>query len=142
MRLWSIHPAYLDAKGLVALWREALLAQHVLQGKTRGYRQHPQLARFKRAPNPLGAIACYLRHVADEADRRGYHFDRSKILNKRYTGRLAVTRGQAEYEIQHLLRKLKTRDPVAYRHLRAQTRIRVHPLFKKTSGAIEAWEVV
>ncbi|HEU5178767.1 MAG TPA: pyrimidine dimer DNA glycosylase/endonuclease V, partial [Burkholderiales bacterium] len=32
MRLWSLHPKYLDARGLVALWREALLAQAVLRG--------------------------------------------------------------------------------------------------------------
>lgn len=32
MRLWSLHPSYLDAVGLVALWREGLLARKVLQG--------------------------------------------------------------------------------------------------------------
>lgn len=30
MRLWSIHPCYLDSKGLIALWRESLLAQACL----------------------------------------------------------------------------------------------------------------
>jgi len=39
MRLWTIHPKYLDAKGLVALWRETLLAKHVLEGKTPGYKK-------------------------------------------------------------------------------------------------------
>jgi hypothetical protein len=29
-RIWSLHPKYLDARGLVALWREGLLAQAVL----------------------------------------------------------------------------------------------------------------
>ena len=43
MRLWSIHPRYLDSMGLVALWREALLAQAVLRGETKGYKFHPQL---------------------------------------------------------------------------------------------------
>ena len=38
MRLWSLRPKYLDSQGLVALWREGLLAQAVLRGKTRGYR--------------------------------------------------------------------------------------------------------
>lgn len=37
MRIWSLHPSYLDAKGLVALWRETLLAQKVLLGATVGY---------------------------------------------------------------------------------------------------------
>jgi hypothetical protein len=32
MRLWTLHPQYLDPRGLVALWRVALLAQQVLLG--------------------------------------------------------------------------------------------------------------
>ncbi|MFN3505685.1 MAG: pyrimidine dimer DNA glycosylase/endonuclease V, partial [Caldimicrobium sp.] len=60
MRLWSIHPMYLDARGLVALWREALLARKVLIGETSGYRNHPQLVRFKRSASPLDAINRYL----------------------------------------------------------------------------------
>ena len=83
MRLWSIHPCYLDAKGLVALWREGLLAQNVLIGNTKGYKNHPQLIRFKNTNNPLGAIACYLRDVVDEADKRGYNFNRNKIVNNK-----------------------------------------------------------
>lgn len=39
MRLWVSHPKYLDCKGLVALWRESLLARKVLKGKTKGWRQ-------------------------------------------------------------------------------------------------------
>ena len=77
MRLWSIHPKYLDAKGLVALWREGLLAQNVLLGNTKGYKNHPQLIRFKNSENPYGAIAEYLRYVVNEADNRGYNFNRS-----------------------------------------------------------------
>src|SRR5690606_6899395 len=42
MRLWSLHPRYLDRQGLLALWREALLARAVLRGETRGYTLHPQ----------------------------------------------------------------------------------------------------
>ncbi|MGP9584395.1 pyrimidine dimer DNA glycosylase/endonuclease V, partial [Micrococcaceae sp. AOP34-BR2-30] len=30
MRLWSLHPEVLDRQGLIAGWREALLAQAVL----------------------------------------------------------------------------------------------------------------
>ncbi|HNX99076.1 MAG TPA: pyrimidine dimer DNA glycosylase/endonuclease V, partial [Candidatus Aminicenantes bacterium] len=72
MRLWSIHPRYLDGRGLVALWREALLARKVLTGRTRGYRHHPQLARFRATADPLGTIDRYLAGVLAEADRRGY----------------------------------------------------------------------
>jgi hypothetical protein len=38
MRLWTLHPKCLDARGLVVPWREALLAQKVLRGETRGYK--------------------------------------------------------------------------------------------------------
>ena len=111
MRLWSIHPRYLDSKGLVALWREGLLAQNVLLGKTRGYKNHPQLNRFKNAGNPERAIAAYLHHVADEADKRKYKFNRDKIDGKRGSGNISVAKGQLDYEFKHLLNKLTVRDP-------------------------------
>ncbi len=142
MRLWSIHPEYLDAKGLVALWREGLLAQQVLQGKTTGYSNHPQLIRFRRCNNPLGAIATYLRHVAIEADNRGYNFDRGKILDRRRQKQLLVSDGQIRYEFQHLLTKLKARDPNKYQYAKATTAIILHPLFKQYDGDIEEWEVM
>ena len=140
MRLWSIHPAYLDAKGLVALWREGLLAQSVLLGNTKGYKNHPQLSRFKKAKDPVGAIACYLMAVADEADKRGYSFDRSKIANKGIKGTMPVTSGQMEYEFRHLMEKLRERDPDLYGRLKMVRRIKVHPLFEKVRGDVEDWE--
>ncbi len=142
MRLWSLHPQYLDAKGIVALWREALLAQHVLHGKTRGYRHHPQLDRFKSSKNPKQAIGLYLASVWEESARRGYHFDKSKILKK--TGRLKirVTRGQMDYELSWLRQKLKTRDPARYKQIRSISKIKAHPLFTVTPGPVESWEKV
>ena len=142
MRLWSIHPGYLDAKGLVALWREGLLAQNVLLGNTKGYQSHPQLARFKNTDNPVGAIASYLRCVVDEADKRGYNFNRNKIVVEKYAGRIPVTDGQVAYEFAHLLRKIKVRDPGLYQRLKIVKRIRVHPSFKKIRGKIAQWEIV
>ena len=141
MRLWSIHPSYLDSKGLVALWREGLLAQNVLCGNTRGYKNHPQLDRFKNTCNPVGAIANYLRHVADEADARGYNFDKTKIASKRIRSKLEVTKGQLGYEKNHLLKKLKIRDPNLYTRLKSLKNIKVHPLFVKVDGDIEDWEI-
>ena len=142
MRLWSVHPKYLDVKGLVALWREALLAQCVLQGNTKGYKNHPQLARFKESRNPEGAIAVYLRCVADEAEERGYKFNREKIANKRLNSKISVTRGQIEYEFDHLMRKLANRDPGKFRQLKNITRPHLHPLFNSIKGDVEDWEVV
>ncbi len=140
MRLWSIHPEYLDAKGLVALWREGLLAQKVLLGETAGYKNHPQLIRFKDSGNPEGAIASYLRCVEAEAITRGYCFNRNKIVNRRIHNRLLVSSGQIEYEFEHLLKKLKTRDPDLYTTLKKIKVIKPHPLFRKRRGGIEVWE--
>lgn len=138
MRLWSLHPKYLDARGLVALWREALLAQAVLRGETRGYRHHPQLARF----DDVAAIAEYLRGVHAESLVRGYQFAAAKISRSRCADTLVVRRGQLDYEWQHLMRKLKARDPARARLLRSVTRPQAHPLFRVVAGPVEAWEKV
>lgn len=140
MRLWSLHPKYLDARGLVALWREALLAQAVLRGKTNGYRHHPQLVRFRAQPSPLGAIGDYLRGVYTEARRRGYTFEAQKITPARNSGILTVTRGQLMYEWSHLLVKLAIRDPELYERLSHVNRPQVHPSFRIIPGGVESWE--
>ena len=143
MRLWSISPSYLDARGLVALWREALLAQKVLLGLTRGYRNHPQLARFRATPDPVLYIGTYLYYVAEEGRRRGYRFDLGKIV--RYdtsVPRLPVTEGQLRYEFDHLLAKLRSRDPARYESLRGASMIEPHPLFYVVEGGVEPWERV
>lgn len=140
MRLWSLHPRHLDAKGLVALWREALLARAVLRGKTRGYRHHPQLARFQAHPSPRLAISAYLAAVYDEATARGYAFDRSKIGQLRRVTPIAVTRGQLAYEFVHLKRKLAGRAPGFHKKLGLLKRAAHHPLFRTRAGPVAAWE--
>lgn len=138
MRLWSLHPSLLDRMGLVALWREGLLAQKVLLGETKGYRHHPQLTRFRAARNPVSAISTYLWAVVDEAQARGYQFDTSKIAARRSRVPMTVTRGQVEYEVDHLKRKLRKRDPAKLRALRT----RAHPMMRVVAGGIEHWEIV
>jgi hypothetical protein len=142
MRLWSLHPQHLDAKGLVALWREALLAQKVLQGATKGYRHHPQLQRFQSHPQPLAAIASYLREVQREATRRGYRFDASKIAALTTRRKIPVTSGQVEYELAHLRKKLRLRDPAALARLKRAGAPALHPLFREVAGEVEEWEIV
>lgn len=137
--MWSLHPSHLDSRGLVALWREALLAQKVLRGLTRGYRHHPQLERFRAHPKPLAAIATYLSAVSDEAVERGYRFDARKIGAGRTKVRIAVTRGQLAYERRHLLRKLKSRSPKEYAAHR-KLKMRPHPLFLVKPGLVADWE--
>jgi len=140
MRLWSLHPRYLDARGLVALWREGLLAQAVLAGWTRGYRHHPQLARFRAAPDPGRAIAAYLRCVHEEALRRGYRFDRDKVASWEPCPQLPVTEGQLRCEWDHLRAKLAIRAPAWLETLRAIPAPDPHPLFAVEPGGIAPWE--
>jgi pyrimidine dimer DNA glycosylase len=142
MRLWTVHPKYLDAKGLVALWREGLLAQKVLAGGTKGYRRHPQLTRFRAQPNPAAAMAAYLQTVYEEATRRGYRFDHSKIDKRREPRRIAETKGQLMYERTHLLRKLKRRDRELYVALQSIKSPEAHPLFHIIKGDVRTWEKV
>ena len=142
MRLWTLHPKYLDARGLVALWREALLAQKVLRGATRGYRHHQQLRRFTASADPPAALAAYLAGVREESVRRGYQFDASKIGRRRFRGRLKETRGQLLYEWRHLKRKWKLRDPKRLRDLATMKIPAPHPLFKIVPGPVRDWEKV
>ncbi len=140
MRLWSLHPALLDAIGLVALWREGLLAQAVLAGATRGYRHHPQLVRFRAHPMPLTAIAAYLHAVADEAEARNYRFDRAKLPPRESVAPIEVSEGQLAHEFAHLLRKLEQRDPARAARLSGTAPL-PHPLMRVVPGPVAEWEV-
>lgn len=140
MRLWTIHPAYLDAKGLVAAWREGLLAQKVLAGGTRGYTRHPQLARFRAAADPIAAIATFLAGIAAEAVQRGYNFDTSKIARPKSTGQMEETSGQLLYEWKHLRAKLRSRSPETYRRIRDIKVPEAHPFFRIVPGNVREWE--
>ncbi len=140
MRIWSLHPAYLDRAGLTALWREGLLAQAVLAGRTRGYTRHPQLERFRAIDEPPAAIATYLDAVRAEAAARGYSFDTARIDPvPRWPARLPVTTGQLAYEAGHLRVKLARRAPGFVPAL-GWTPLMPHPLFHLVDGPIAAWE--
>ncbi|WP_127126368.1 pyrimidine dimer DNA glycosylase/endonuclease V [Georgenia sp. SYP-B2076] len=171
MRMWSLHPAYLDRQGLTACWRESLLAQAVLAGRTKGYRHHPQLARFQAQPDPLGAVGAYLAGLVDEATSRGYRYDATKILTRprgwcgpeaREPGatdpacgtldadagppevagaQIDVTTGQAAYEWEHLMAKLHLRSPERARQLAGVAVPALHPLFRLVPGPVAEWEV-
>lgn len=142
MRIWSVHPKYLDAKGLVALWRETLLAKNVLEGNTKGYKNHPQLNRFKAVEKPLEAINQYLAEVWDEATRRGYNFDRNKIDFDFQKIKIDVTTGQLQYEFNHLLKKLEQRDPERYKQFEKLKMVDCAEIFDVKEGEIEKWEII
>jgi hypothetical protein len=142
MRLWSLHPKYLDTKGLVALWREALLAKKVLQGRTKGYKHHPQLRRFKNSVRPVDALNQYLAAVYEEALRRGFSFDKRKIHWHFRPTRLVVTSGQLAFEGKHLRKKLRKRDRLKFRSIATVKIFSPHPLFRAVKGVVEEWEIV
>ncbi|MDP9800780.1 hypothetical protein J2S49_000856 [Arcanobacterium wilhelmae] len=163
MRLWSLHPSLLDRAALVAGWREALLAQAVLAGRTRGYTNHPQLSRFRKSADPRGAIAAFLDAIQTEATARGYNFDATRIDPvERYTGTITVTDSQLAYELTHLITKVEKRNPSwlpslarrlgsagnewdpsrADSTLPTQLAIPAHPMFAVVDGPIEDWERV
>jgi hypothetical protein len=140
MRIWSLHPKYLDPQGLTALWREALLARAVLRGETVGYRNHPQLDRFRAQPGPVSRLNAYLAAVYAESQARGYNFDRSKLGPARAPAPMPVTSGQLEHEWQHLLQKLALRTPALHERWRDVAMPDCHPLFRVRKGSIEPWE--
>ena len=140
MRLWTIHPEYLDRKGLLAVWREGLLAKKVLEGKTKGYKNHPQLNRFKKQKEPLEAINAYLYQIFLEAQRRGYRFNREKIEPLILKEKIPVNSGQVIYEFHHLLKKLEIRDKKTFEKIKNTRKIEVNPVFILKEGPIEEWE--
>jgi hypothetical protein len=140
MRLWTLHPRYLDSKGLVAAWREALLAQKVLLGHTRGYRNHPQLERFREHLDPVAVIAAYLAPLRIEAAARGYSFDGSKIAPAGPCGTVEETDGQLLHEWRHLLVKLSARAPDLYAQMTKIVLPQSHPLFTIVPGSKRPWE--
>jgi hypothetical protein len=151
MRLWSLHPRYLDRQGLTATWREALLAQAVLAGRTKGYTRHPQLRRFQATADPVATVGAYLELVADEASARGYRYDRSRIIRRppepgAWAGRLEVSSGQLDHEWGHLVAKLAARSPEWLKGLGRENvgsgHHEPHPLFALVDGPVADWEVV
>ena len=140
MRLWTVHPKYLDAKGLVAAWREGLLAQKVLAGRTRGYRHHPQLLRFQAEKRPIDSVSAFLRGLVAEARNRGYRFDKRRIARSTRVSRIEETDGQLLFEWRHLRAKLRKRAPGVLREFASVRLPDPHPLFRVVPGPVRHWE--
>lgn len=143
MRIWSLHPKYLDKAGLGAVWREGLLAQKVLRGLTKGYKHHSQLIRFKATEDALQAICTYLHFIADHAiNDRSYNYNRDLIVKPRDTTMIEVTSGQMSYETSWLLEKLEQRDLDKYEDVVSEREVEPHPMFEVVEGPIESWEKI
>lgn len=160
MRLWTIHPSFLDQKGLCGLWRETLVGLKALEkGPGAPWYNHPQLARFKVYPNGLAMLAEYAEHVLDEGHKRGYNFNTAllepylELYEMNFDGCIMVTKGQFDYEVEHFIRKLASRDEMRYQLYMEkmgprslyQPKIEVfvpNPVFRIVDGPIEVWEKV
>ncbi|MFT4187372.1 MAG: pyrimidine dimer DNA glycosylase/endonuclease V [Aeromicrobium sp.] len=143
MRIWSLHPRYLDRQGLTACWRETLLAQAVLAGRTRGYQNHPQLDRLRAHDDPLGAVAAYLHRIADEADARDYRYDRARVDRPADADPVTstpVTTGQLDLEWRWLRGKLTARSTDVLARWSDVPRPDPHPSFRVIEGPVEPWE--
>lgn len=136
-----MHPRHLDRQGLIACWRETLLAQKVLAGESRGYTRHPQLERFRDASDPVATVGAYLEQLASEADDRGYRFDRSRIRRAGVNVALIdVTDGQLALEWGHLRAKLASRSPEVLARWQDLAMPDPHPLFRAVAGPPASWE--
>lgn len=145
MRLWSLHPCYLDRVGLVALWRETLLAQAVLHNETKGYRNHPQLKRFRVHEQTEGVLCAYLNAILQEANNRNYKFNAAKIRSygTKHLELMSVTTGQLEYEWNHLNRKLQARNHdwfLRNKSVNLESGLQPNPIFRVIEGSTEPWE--
>jgi len=140
VRLWTVHPKYLDSRGFCGLWREALLAQAVLLGRTKGYRNHPQLERFRQHSDPPAAISTYLLGLHAESLEREYDFDLSKIRDAGRAVRIVETKGQLLWEWEHLKGKLSVRAPEVHGSLVCLQEPDPHPMFDVVAGPVRSWE--
>ncbi len=141
MRIWSLHPSYLDWMGLGAQWREALLAQKVTEGKTKGWKNHPQLDRFKYHPKPMEAVGFYLKRIQVESVKRGYKYNYSKILYPdALVDSINLTFGQLQYEFDLLQERLEKRTPKKYEENARINKLRAQPLSNLVPGLPEKWE--
>jgi len=145
LRLWSLHPSYLDSTGLNAVWREGLLAQAVLLGRTTARRNHSQLHRFQNHEKPASAIGFYLLKILEEASSRGYHYKRVKIaFPAENIKHIEGTRGQLCYEWDTLMMRQKTRNSRKSEEVVTLKQREIvptpYPFFVGIEGEAEPWE--
>lgn len=141
MRLWTLHPHYLDLAGLRALWQNGILAQKNIFAQKGGVELHPQLLRFQKTETPEKAIGTYLLYISEEAEHRGVHFDIKKILVPCRDIVLDETVGQIQYEWWHFLTQLKDRAPTKYEKLQLIQKPDAHPMFRIIPGNVKHWEL-
>jgi hypothetical protein len=143
MRIWSLHPKYLDSKGAVAMWREGLLARKVLLGQTKGYTNHPQLNRFKSSSKPIALLDNILFELADYFNNTyNFKFDMNKIECNEIVDPLTVSICQLNYEFWHLQNKLFLRSRHQFFKNLNDSQIQPNQIFNIVGGPIADWEKI
>ena len=145
MRIWSLHPQYLDQKGLGGQWEEGIIAQNTLFFQEGKYLNYPVLHRVKAHQEPVAWIGMYLNEILKEANvNRGYNYNDQLIKQLKPTLPMPVTRGQLYYEWTLLQGRLQKRDPVKMSLNDGVdiNNIKANPMFYVIDGDIEDWERV
>jgi hypothetical protein len=141
MRIWSIHPKYLDSKELLNLWNETIQAKNEFLTKFSGHFSNKQLERFLDLKNPLEAINSYMSSIYREAVKRDFSVDDS-FMDWDFDDsiQIPVTAGQISHEISKLKSRLRERDEKKLQKLNGRTFLELHPIFYSVPGTIEEWE--
>lgn len=150
MRLWSLHPSYLDKQALQVCWADALQALEYYK-QERAYMKgitndlspyfYPCLDRFRMTGSPIAHITNYLHGLCDESERRNTPFGRAKLPEFTPGLRLKVTDGQIAREEKLLLLQLNRRKQTQlWMDLFVAEYVQPHPLFEIVSGPVEPWE--
>jgi len=82
MKIYLMHPSYLDSKRLVETWRSSVLIKNVLIGKGgKNLFYNKYVCLFSRSHYPINFIIRYMIDVKAEADKRDFKFDSGLILS-------------------------------------------------------------
>ena len=84
-----------------------------------------------------------MRLVLIESEKRGYHFDKTKLpVQCIPVDFIMESQGQLDYEWQHLLKKLRVRNPDRFRSVSNVKSPDPNPIFRIVPGGISSWESI
>ncbi len=137
MKLWSLHPRHMDHTRLLALWRTALAARDIIEGRASDYRVDRSIYRFMGRLDSDRAINTYIYYIWLEAKGRGYRFAREEALKKELIDteiKIPVTSGQLLFEAWKLLTKISQTNPDWISRLAIEKCFEANPVFRVVEG--------
>lgn len=153
MRLWTIHPKYLDGKRLTSQWKEGIQMMHIWKeigenpepAKRLGYVSHPQVRRLSNLLVADSGLISLLLHqhltaVHEESVQRSYSFNKKLIDDLapdcKNAPKVYVTMGQVAYEFA----LMATKNNEWSQKVAIDPYMLCNPIFQVVSGSIESWE--